>query len=136
MGSFLQRSGSAILLCECWTSTCCCVFSLSFFSQDPSMQMGRRQRRAPPPLVSRVLVVPLFLHGVFPQAEAVSPSPMVDAGEAQTGSQTAALARAPASPDDPTQTRSTGRRPRSPPRDRRPPPAMTSPLSLVSVVAG
>ena len=57
-------------------------------------------------------------------------------GEAQTGSQTAALARTPASPDDPTQTRSTGLRPRSPPRDRRPPPAMTSPLSLVSVVAG
>ena len=57
-------------------------------------------------------------------------------GEAQTGSQTAALARAPASPDDPTQTRSTGLPPRSPPRDRRPPPAMTSPLSLVSVVAG
>ena len=57
-------------------------------------------------------------------------------GEAQTGSQTAAPARAPASPDDPTQTRSTGLRPCSPPRDRRPPPAMTSPLSLVSVVAG
>ena len=57
-------------------------------------------------------------------------------GEAQTGSQTAAPARAPASQDDPTQTRSTGLRPRSPPRDRRPPPAMTSPLSLVSVVAG
>ena len=57
-------------------------------------------------------------------------------GEAQTGSQTAAPARAPASPDDPTQTRSTGLRPRSPPRDRRPPPAMTSPLSLVSVVVG